>query len=366
MARLSYVDPNLTGARALVERIVAERGSVLHLYQMLLHSPSVTEGWLTFMTAVRHKAALAGALRELAIMRIAVLNDAPYEAEQHAPIALKEGLKPAQLDALADWEQSDRFDETERAVLALTDHMTRHVHVPENVFDAVRRRLAERDLVELVVTIASYNMVSRVLEALEIRSDDERMPLTREVPSREQPNDAAAADATAGPTRVNFFQGQLLAVDDLTAEQHYVRVRLRRHNRFLHGWGVASGLQVRLERGVDGPSLTIEPGLAIDARGEEIELCKATTLALPATGRHLLVQVTYAERLFRPVPVSSPRGEAESKPSRIEESFRAFVAAEANPAAVPLARLVFARRRWTLDGNFKAPRVRATARAGRS
>jgi AhpD family alkylhydroperoxidase len=131
------------------------------------------------MTAVRQKCVLAGALRELVIMRIAHLNGAPYEAEQHAPIALAQGLTRTQLDALADWETKDAFTAQQRAVLALTDAMTRDVHVADSLFAAVRAHLGEREIVELVVTIASYNMVSRVLEALQIDSADVRIALRR-------------------------------------------------------------------------------------------------------------------------------------------------------------------------------------------
>jgi alkylhydroperoxidase family enzyme len=174
MARLHYADPEDPATRSLVDRIVAERGSVLHLYQMLLHSPPVAEGWLGFMTAVRQKSVLSATLRELAIMRIAGLNGAPYEAEQHAPIALKEGLTQGQLDTLADWRGSDQFSALQRAVLALTDGMTRDVHVDDALFDALRPHLQAREILELVVTVASYNMVSRVLEALQISSADAR------------------------------------------------------------------------------------------------------------------------------------------------------------------------------------------------
>jgi len=178
MARLQYADPNEAAVRDVVERIVAERGSVLHLYQMLLHSPPIAAGWLALMTAVRQKSTLAGSLRELVIMRIAILNAAAYEAEQHAPIALKEGLTQAQLDALENWAASAQFSATERAVLALTDAMTRDVHIEATVFDAIRHWFSAREILELVVTIASYNMVSRVLEALEISSSDGRAALT--------------------------------------------------------------------------------------------------------------------------------------------------------------------------------------------
>jgi AhpD family alkylhydroperoxidase len=174
MARIPYADLSAPEQKPLVERIVAERGSVLHLYQMLLHSPPLAEGWLGFLTAVRQKLALPGTLRELVIMRVAILNGAPYEADQHRPIALKEGVTPVQLDALADWRASAAFGELERAVLELTDTMTRDVHVPPATLAAVGAHLGERQTVELAATIAAYNMVSRFLEALSIHSDDRR------------------------------------------------------------------------------------------------------------------------------------------------------------------------------------------------
>jgi len=175
MARLPYADLGSPELQPLVQRIVAERGSVLHLYQMLMHSPPLAEGWLHLMTQVRQRLALAGDLRELVIMRIAHLNGAPYEADQHAPIALREGVAREQLDALPDWAAApERFSPLQQDALRLCDAMTRDVRVPAPLLDAVRTRLGDRGTVELVATIASYNMVSRFLEALQIHGDDAR------------------------------------------------------------------------------------------------------------------------------------------------------------------------------------------------
>ena len=176
MAHLPYADLGSVETRPLVDRIVAERGHVLHLYQMLLHSPPLAEGWLGYLTKVRQQLTLNGALRELVIMRVAHVNRAPYEAEQHAPIALKEGLTQAQLDALPQWEGSTLFSPLQQAALRLSDTMTRDVQVPPAVLDAVRAHLDDRQVVELVGTIAAYNMVSRFLEALQIHATDERLP----------------------------------------------------------------------------------------------------------------------------------------------------------------------------------------------
>lgn len=181
MAHLPYV--NTEGLAApevapLVERIVAERGSLLHLYQMLLHSPPLAQGWLAHLTQVRQKLALSGAIRELVIVQIAHLNGAPYEAAQHVPIALREGVSQPQLDALPAWRAAaEHFSPEQQAALALADTMTRAVHVDAAQIEAVRALFGERQTVELVGVIATYNMVSRFLQALHIHDTDAREPL---------------------------------------------------------------------------------------------------------------------------------------------------------------------------------------------
>ena len=139
-----------------------------------MHSAPIAEGWLNYLTAVRQKSSLPGSLRELIIMRVALLNHAPYEADQHAPIALREGLSQAQLDALPDWSTSPLFNAQQRAVLAYTDAMTRQVQVSDEVFNALAALYEPAQVVEITATVAAYNMVSRFLEALQIHSHDAR------------------------------------------------------------------------------------------------------------------------------------------------------------------------------------------------
>lgn len=169
MPRIPYIEekdhPELA---PLIERIKAERGKVADLYKILLHSPVIMEGWLGLFTAIRQKAKLAGRYRELAILRVAVLNGAGYEYQAHVPFALKEGATAEQIAALKAWQLSPLFDATERAVLAYTDTMTRQVQVPDELFAEVGRHFDAQDLVELTATIAGYNLVSRFLEAMQV------------------------------------------------------------------------------------------------------------------------------------------------------------------------------------------------------
>ncbi len=170
MARLNYGDENSSPAvKALADQIRSERdGRMLNLYSMLLNAPPVAEGWLALFTAIRQQCTLRGDYRELVILRVALLNGASYEYQVHVPFALREGVSREQIDALDRWQESAALTAAQRAVLAYTDAMTRDIHVPEAVFEALRSHFNAREIVELTATVGGYNLVSRFLEALAV------------------------------------------------------------------------------------------------------------------------------------------------------------------------------------------------------
>jgi alkylhydroperoxidase family enzyme len=171
MPRIPYRSEDDPEIGTLVESIRARRkGSLINLDRMLLHSPPYAQGWNALLGAVRRSLDLDAQVRELAICAVARLNDAPYELHQHAPEYLAAGGEQAKLDGLADVAAACRdavlYDERERAALALTLEMTRKVKVDDATLGHARAVFGDRQLVELVGTVATYNMVSRFLEAL--------------------------------------------------------------------------------------------------------------------------------------------------------------------------------------------------------
>lgn len=81
-----------------------------------------------------------------------------------------------------------------------------------------------------------------------------------------------------------FYEGQILGALDLEATVEYARGQEARHERYLHTWGIASGLQLtakpkQLESGEDYAEITVSPGLAIDGRGREIIVGEAKRLS---------------------------------------------------------------------------------------
>ena len=171
MGRVPYIDatdhPELTELVASIS--AGRRGNLINVYRLLLHSPPLAATWFEHVNAVRWKTQLSGRLREIIIIRIALINRVDYVIAQHVPkLALAEGVSFAECEALRDWENSSFFDKGERAALAYADEMTRNVAVTDATFDELAGHFDDRSIVELSVLIGTYNMHNRVMQALQI------------------------------------------------------------------------------------------------------------------------------------------------------------------------------------------------------
>jgi alkylhydroperoxidase family enzyme len=171
MARVKLIEekehPELAESVAKIKG--ARGGRLINIYRLMLHSPALANAWFDLNQAVRYGTEIDGQCRELSVIRVAVLNDVEYVQRAHGPAyALKEGLTPAQVTAIADWQASDLFSDKQRALLAYTDAMTRHIEVPEGIYAEVRKHFSERQTVELTMLIGAYNMLTRFLKALEV------------------------------------------------------------------------------------------------------------------------------------------------------------------------------------------------------
>jgi AhpD family alkylhydroperoxidase len=220
--------------RDIYDRIAARRHPrpLISLDLALLHSPPVADGWNSFLGAIRSHTVLDAGLLELAVCRVALLNDAVYEWNAHAPLALKAGVKPEQLQEVKEldrefflrgrsshrlnidastattatdgeddnkegvvFEVKKRIEEgstsltlSQWVVLAYTDQMTKMVKVDEEVFQylgmgsttlaaatdkddqtaSAGAGFSHREIVELTAAVVAYNCVSRFLVALDV------------------------------------------------------------------------------------------------------------------------------------------------------------------------------------------------------
>ena len=171
MARVPLLEenhhPELADSIAKIKG--ARGGRLINIYRLMLHSPALANAWFDLNQAVRYGTEIDGQSREIAVIRVAMLNNVEYVQQAHGPAyALKEGLTPEQVAAIADWQPSKLFSAPQRALLAYTDAMTREIDVPDAVFAEVREHFSQRQTVELSMLIGAYNMLTRFLKALKV------------------------------------------------------------------------------------------------------------------------------------------------------------------------------------------------------
>lgn len=168
-----YQPLDLQEPAELVNSIRQRRGGqLINLDRMLLHSIPFAKGWNAFLKEVRENLGMDAQLRELAICVVAVLNRADYEFMHHAPVYIQAGGPASRMDMLrllgTPGFDAAVYTAPERDVIELTQSMTLDVQVPGELMHRLRDQLGNTHLVELVGVIATYNMVSRFLVALQV------------------------------------------------------------------------------------------------------------------------------------------------------------------------------------------------------
>jgi alkylhydroperoxidase family enzyme len=160
---------------ALLDAIRTRRGGrFLNLDLALLWSEPLARGWNELLRAVRREFDVSPRLKEIAICVVARLTGADYEFTHHWPEYVKSGGNDslrAKLDDPVAASTDRAFDDDERLAMRYAIAMTRDVRVPGELFDEVHRRFGDAETVELTAAIAAYNMVARLLVALEVEEE---------------------------------------------------------------------------------------------------------------------------------------------------------------------------------------------------
>jgi AhpD family alkylhydroperoxidase len=113
---------------------------------------------------------LEPSLIELVKTRASQINGCAYCLHMHTRDARAKGESEERLYLLDAWRESPLYTERERAALAWTEAVTlvSETHVPDDVYEEVRRHFAEDELVKLTLLVATINAWNRM--AISFRS----------------------------------------------------------------------------------------------------------------------------------------------------------------------------------------------------
>ncbi len=171
MQRLAPVDAaNLSEDQKHVYDKIADgpRGGVRGPFAVLLHSPGVADPVQALGAHLRYGGVLPGRLRELAILTTARHWSARYEWYAHAPIAAKEGLEPAIIEAIAERRTPEFSAPDEATVYGFCREVLDKGRAGDETYAKVVELFGTEGVVELVAVAGYYSLLSMALNTFDV------------------------------------------------------------------------------------------------------------------------------------------------------------------------------------------------------
>jgi len=151
--------------------------------QMMLHGPKTWRAIRGVLNSI-DSGPLDARLRELAMLQVGYLANCAYQYAHHIKIALRVGVLPMQIHAIAKESRGERSEigDLERAVLLAAREMTINYILSDSTFAALKGQLTIEQLMDLLHVIGTYNGLVRVWDSLKIEIEEEYLPYLTEYP----------------------------------------------------------------------------------------------------------------------------------------------------------------------------------------
>lgn len=158
--------------RVADEAIAGKRGRMPGPLRVWIHSPQLGAHAQRLGEFLRYSTTLGPRLSELAILVTARVWTAHYEWFAHKREALKAGLEPEIIDAVARRKVPSFPDAQAKAVYDYAVALHETHQVPQAVHDAAMAAIGERGVVELVGLLGYYTLVAMTLNAFDFGLPD--------------------------------------------------------------------------------------------------------------------------------------------------------------------------------------------------
>ncbi len=115
------------------------------------------------------RGALSPRDRELAVLRIGWLCQAPYEWGEHVIVAKKVGISSDEIERITHGSGAAGWTAHERAILSATEELYRDSMISDATWAVLASRLSEKQLIELPILVGQYQTVAYYQNSLRLR-----------------------------------------------------------------------------------------------------------------------------------------------------------------------------------------------------
>ncbi len=156
------------------------------LFKCMTHSPNAARAFQGLGGFIRHKSKLDGRLREIAILAVGWITQAPYEWSHHVKIGQDFGVTENDIRgviAACDGGPSD-LEPIAKLIVKAAGEMTMDLAVSDATFATLKGHFSTEHLTDLVITLAFYNAVVRYLGTMRIDVEPDYQPYLDKFPMR--------------------------------------------------------------------------------------------------------------------------------------------------------------------------------------
>jgi alkylhydroperoxidase family enzyme len=168
MARLPYLEADQVAPEY---RDMLKRNTNLH--KLLVNSPEMARAFNGIGSYIRFRSKLDSRLRELAILQVGWMEKSEYEFTHHVKIGREFGVTDTDIRGMmaeTDGKPSG-LEPLAQAVLKGAREMVRELAMSETTFAEIKKSLSNEEMTDLVLTIAFYCAVVRVLATMKIDNE---------------------------------------------------------------------------------------------------------------------------------------------------------------------------------------------------
>ena len=179
MARLPYLEPDQVAEQY---RDMLKRNTNLH--KLLVNSPEMARAFSGLGGYIRNKSTLDTRLRELAILQVGWIEKSEYEFTHHVKIGKEFGVTDDDIVALmAETEgKPSNLEPLAKAILRGAREMVRELAMSQATFSEIKQKLSDEEMFDLVLTIAFYCAVVRVLATMKMDNEPQYKEVLKQYP----------------------------------------------------------------------------------------------------------------------------------------------------------------------------------------
>lgn len=178
MPRLPYLNREdlAPEKRHIFDHIAGTRGGTLRVFQSMLNSPDAAEIVGSMGEYIRYKCSLDPAIRETAILATAREMNNEYEWSQHVQIARGEGVREEVIEAIRSGKAPMGIPPKEGIFAQAAKELVHDGTLSERTFQATEHLIGPVGIVDLIVLVGYYSLLSRLIKALDIELEPDVQP----------------------------------------------------------------------------------------------------------------------------------------------------------------------------------------------